>query len=202
MTHLSRIPRRTLVPAPVGLALVLTLAPVVLVGQQPPTKKAPAQPAAAPTQNGGPRIAWVNSQLIIQQMPEYAQAESTLNKEVDGYRQEVQHLQSQLDSTIRAYDRQQIVLSPADRQSKESEIQQLQAKVQQRYNELQNKASDRERQLVGPLEDRVKGIIEGIRAERNLAMIFDVAAPNSGVVAADRSLDLTQLVIQRLKGAQ
>ena len=31
------------------------------------------------------------------------------------------------------------------------------------------------------------------------AIIFDVGAPNSGIVTADRSLDLTPRVIQQLK---
>jgi hypothetical protein len=32
-------------------------------------------------------------------------------------------------------------------------------------------------------------------------MIFDVSAPGSGIVAADRTLDLTDKVIERLKGS-
>ena len=58
---------------------------------------------------------------------------------------------------------------------------------------------ERERELVAPLEERVKGIIEGLRAERNLAFIFDVGAPGNNIVAADRTLDLTALVVQRLQ---
>ena len=42
-------------------------------------------------------------------------------------------------------------------------------------------------------------LIEGVRAAGNYAVIFDVSAPNSGIVTADKSLDLTQRVIQQLK---
>jgi hypothetical protein len=42
-------------------------------------------------------------------------------------------------------------------------------------------------------------VIEGIRAERNLLFIFDVGAPGNNVIAADRSLDLTAVVVQRLQ---
>jgi Skp family chaperone for outer membrane proteins len=45
----------------------------------------------------------------------------------------------------------------------------------------------------------VNSIIEGVRAAGNYAIIFDVSAPNSGIVTADKSLDITQRVIQQLK---
>jgi outer membrane protein len=147
------------------------------------------------------RFGWVNSQLIIRQVPGYAEAESTLNAEVQGYRDEVQKLQTQLDSTMRAYDREQIALSPSNRDAKQTAIREMQQRLQQRYDELQNQAAQRERELVSPLEERVKGVIEGLRAERNLWFIFDVGAPGNNVVAADKSLDLTAIVVQRLQGA-
>jgi outer membrane protein len=108
-------------------------------------------------------------------------------------------MQGQLDSTVRAYDQQQIALSPTARTNKQQEIRDLQQRLQQRYSELQTRAAERERELVAPLEERVKGVIEGLRAERNLAFIFDVGAPGNNIVAADRVLDLTALVIQRLQ---
>jgi len=161
-----------------------------------------AGPAAAQAAPSTPaiRFGWVNSQLIIRQVPGYAAAESTLNAEIAQYRTEVQRMQTGLDSMVRAYDQQQIALSPSSRQSKQQEIREMQQRLEQRYNELQTQASDRERELVAPLEERVKGIIEGIRAERNLLFIFDVGAPGNNVIAADRSLDLTAVVVQRLQG--
>ena len=44
-----------------------------------------------------------------------------------------------------------------------------------------------------------RAVIEGVRAAGNYAIIFDVSAPNNGIVTADKSLDLTQRVIQQLK---
>lgn len=177
------------VPAPriasVGAALLLALLTAPLAAQ-------------APTQ--GARFGWVNSQLIIRQVPGYAAAESTLNDEISSFRDEVQRMQTQLDSMIRAFDQQQIALSPTSRQAKQREIQETQQRLEARYAELQNQAAQRERELVAPLEERVKGVIEGLRAERNLLFIFDVGAPGNNIVAADRTLDLTAVVVQRLQG--
>jgi outer membrane protein len=181
------------------------LAPVAALLLALPAGPAAAQnqpPAAAQAPQAGMRLAWVNSQLILRQVPGYAQAESTLNVEVAQYRTEVERMQTQLDSMVRDYDRQQIALSPSTRQTKQQEIRDTQTRLQQRYNELQDQAANRERELVAPLEERVKGVIEGLRAERNLLFIFDVGAPGNNVVAADRTLDLTNVVIQRLQTTQ
>lgn len=149
-----------------------------------------------------PRFAWVNSQIIVQQTPGYAAAESTLAVEIQSFRVEVQNLQAQLDSAIRAYDQQEIVLSPTNRQAKQEEIRQMQQRLNQRFNDLQTRASERERELLEPIEERVKGVIEGIRAERNYAFVFDVTAPGNNILAADRTLDITALVVERLTASQ
>src|SRR2546426_1041002 len=62
--------------------------------------------AAAQAPSPGPqfRIAFVKSREILQSTPGYASAESTFNKEVQGFRDEVQKLQQQLDSAVQAFD--------------------------------------------------------------------------------------------------
>jgi outer membrane protein len=192
MTHSGALSiARRLVQA--ALALVVLGAPARPAAAQQPAAPAPAASAS--------RFAWVNSQLIIRQVPGYTAAESTLNADIAGFRGEVERLQTQLDSMVGAYDRQQIALSPSARTAKQQEIREMQQRLQARYGELQTRAAERERELVAPLEERVKGIIEGLRAERNLAFIFDVGAPGNNIVAADRALDLTALVVQRLQPA-
>ena len=52
----------------------------------------------------GQKIAYIDSRQVLAAMPGYAQAESTYNKEVQGYRQEVEGLQSALDSAAAEFD--------------------------------------------------------------------------------------------------
>ncbi|HYT03858.1 MAG TPA: OmpH family outer membrane protein [Gemmatimonadales bacterium] len=164
---------------------------------------AAAAPVAAPAQaQPGLKVAFINSRTILQQTPGYAAAESSFNKEVQGFRDEVQKLQQQLDSAVKTFDRQQVALSPAAKQTKQRELQQLQQKFEQRSGELQDKAQQRERELLQPIQARVNGVIQGLRAEGNYQLIFDADAPGSNIVAADPSLDITSKVIERLKQSQ
>jgi Skp family chaperone for outer membrane proteins len=94
-----------------------------------------------------------------------------------------------------------VVLSPTQRQAKRTELETKRQQVEQRAQELQQKAAQRQRELLVPLQGRVNGVIESVRAEGGYGIVFDVSAPGSSVVAADRSLDLTDRVIQKLKGS-
>jgi outer membrane protein len=153
----------------------------------------------AAQQGGGPKIAYVNTQAILKQTPGYVKAESTFTKELANYRVEVQKLQASLDSAASDFDQQSVMLSPTQRAAKRKDLQAQQQKLEQRTQELQQQAASRERELLDPIQTKVNSVIEGVRAAGNYAMIFDVSAPNNGIVTADKSLDLTQRVIQQLK---
>lgn len=150
-------------------------------------------------QQGGAKIGYVNTQAILKQTPGYVKAESTFTKELEGYRVEVQKLQATLDSAAADFDQQSVMLSPTQRAAKRKELQAQQQKLEQRTQELQQRAASRERELLDPIQSKVNSVIEGVRAAGNYVMIFDVSAPNNGIVTADKSIDLTQRVIQQLK---
>jgi outer membrane protein len=150
-------------------------------------------------QQAGAKIGYVNTQAILKQTPGYTKAESTFTKELEGYRVEVQKLQATLDSAASDFDQQSVMLSPTQRAAKRKELQAQQQKLEQRTQELQQRAASRERELLDPIQTKVNSVIEGVRAAGNYAMIFDVSAPNNGIVTADKSIDLTQRVIQQLK---
>ena len=174
-------------------ALVLAATSRDLAAQQP---AAPAPAQAAPL-----RLAYINSQVILANTPGRAEAESLFAREMVGFRAEAQRLQQQLDSTVAEYNRTGLVLSPTARQAREAEIRTLQQRAQQRAQDLDQQAQQREAQLTAPIMQRVNAVIEGIRAEVNIAMIFDAAGQGAVLVTADRSLDISPLVIQRLQAA-
>ncbi len=114
----------------------------------------------------------------------------------------MQRLQQQLDSAAQALDQQLIVLSPAARQTRQNDLKAMQSRMEQRANQLQDSAAQRERELLTPIQARVNSVIQGIRAELNYAYILDADAPGGLIVAADPVLNITAKVLQRLQQAQ
>ena len=111
----------------------------------------------------------------------------------------MQKLQATLDSAASDFEQKSVMLSPTQRAAKRKDLEGQQQQLEKRTQELQTRAATRERELLDPIQSKVNSVIEGMRASGNYAMIFDVSAPNSGIVTADKSLDLTDKVIQQLK---
>jgi outer membrane protein len=183
----------------VVLCLSLGLATPVVAQNPPPTSPRPAAPTATRPATGPIKVAFIRSQEILQAMPAWVAAESTLAHEVQGYRDEIQKLQQQLDSAVQAFDQQSIALSPAAKTAKQRDLQTLQQRYQQRGGELEQRVQQRQQELLAPINTRIRAIIEGIRAEDNIAFIFDADAQGGVLVSADPSLNITAKVIQRLQ---
>ena len=92
-------------------------------------------------------------------------------------------------------------MTPQAAATRERELRDMDARTRQRAQELDQQAQQREQELTAPIMQRVNAVIEGVRAEFNYAFVFDVAAQGNPVVTADRALDITQFVIQRLQAA-
>ena len=161
-----------------------------------------AAPAAAQATPAGTKIAFVNSQRILRETPGYAQAETTFTKELAGFRNEVQQLQAKLDSAAADFQQQGTLLSPTAREAKRKQLETQQSDLEQKTQDLQQRAAARERELLDPIQNRVSAVVEQIRAAGGYAMIFDVGTPGTSVVAADKSLDLSDRVIAQLKSGK
>ena len=156
---------------------------------------------AATARQAGQVVGIVNLQIIMTQTPGYEEALVTFEAEFKAAQDDLQAMLQQRDSLLAEYERSSIVLTPTGRQEKQTEIQQLEARIEQRAQDLQNRQAERQRELVSPLEQRAQAVIDGLRAERNLGIILDVASMQ-GIAAVDPQLDLTPIVVQRLQQSQ
>ncbi len=159
-----------------------------------------AGPATA--QDGPPSgstFVYLNSAEIIQSTPGAAEAQRTFDQEIADRRAELQEEAAVVDSLVRDYQQQEELLSPQAKEDKQQEIRSRQQALQTRRLEMENELGERQQELLQPILERVSGVIEEIRAERDYAMVFDIST--EGVVAADPSLDITELVKARLGSA-
>ncbi len=168
---------------------VLMLPARVMIAQSPCTKSG---------------FAFVSAGAIMASIPEFLQADSLVAKDKAAYTLEIAKLKGSLDSESQAYSDKSTLLNAAQ---KAAEIKKLQAKgeaYQQRGNELEQKLAARSDELLQPIRLQVQAVLDGMRAEMNCFVIFDVSGGQGGlgIASADKSLDLTQLVIDRLKAAR
>jgi len=171
-----------------SFALATSLILVGIAGAQ--TSQSPPAPA---------KIGYINSALILQQAPGRAEAEAQFDREVGVYRQQIQRMDDSLKTLMAAFDRDAPKLDSVTRETRRISIGQRETEYQSRARGLDSTMQARQAELVKPIMQRVQTVIETIRAEDNYAVILDVGAQVSVVVAADKRLDLTDRVLARLK---
>lgn len=87
-------------------------------------------------------------------------------------------------------------MDPTAKEQKQQEILQKQRDLQARQVQLEGQSETRRNELLEPILENVRDVVEQIRAENDYAIVFDIA--ESGVVAADPSLDITRAVLTKM----
>jgi outer membrane protein len=159
-----------------------------------------AAPAAA-QQPTSLRIAYINSQRIMDQAPGRAEAEQQFEREVGAYRQQLQRMEDSLRTMAEAFDREQPSLTAQVRQQRATALQTRESEFQSRADTLNQQMQRRQAELIRPIMEQINRVIDAVRAEGQYALIFDVTSQGQAIVAADSTLDITPTVITRLRAA-
>lgn len=156
-----------------------------------------AAPASA--QQGGLKLAFIDSRVVLDKAPGRAAAESTFQKEYEAAQGKIKKMQDTLQAMVTAYQKVQSTLTPVNRELREKEIGEKQQSFQNAAQLLDVQMQQRQSELVQPMMVQIRETLEALRKEEGYAFIFDVGASASVVVAADSAYDITEKVVSRLK---
>ena len=158
----------------------------------------PAFAQSAPT-TAPPKIAYIDSKVVLSRAPGRQQAEDTFNKEMEVSRAQVQKMGDSLQTMIADYQKSQATLAANVREQREAAIRKKQEDYQSRAGALDQQMQQRQMELVKPIMDQIRKVLDEIRQEDGYAFILDAGSDAGVIVAADRNLDITEKVISRLK---
>lgn len=151
-------------------------------------------PAAAPT-----RIAYVNPQALFQSAPGRAAAESTFARETEAYRKELSAISDALTKMVSDYQRDEVKLTAAQKEQRQRAIAAKEDSLRQRQAELEDVAGRRQSELMAPIMEAVRKVLEDIRVEDGWSMILSSEPGASPIMVADKNLDITERVVARLR---
>ena len=146
------------------------------------------------------RIGFVNSDRILAEFDEAKEAQSKLDIEAKKMEEEYKGMLAKLDSLSKDFERQKMIMSESRRQTKENEISQLQQSIQRYQVEKMGPEGEiyrKQSELVGPVLEKIKQVIEKVGKENKYDFIFDTVAGN--ILYAEPVHDLTDKVLYELK---
>ena len=149
------------------------------------------------TANAQGKFGHVNTQEIIQAMPEYATAKAEIDKLTSQYEADLKAMQDELQKKADAFDKEQATLPDNIKQRRQTELQEMYQKIQQSYQDNQQalqKASSEKMQAI------TAKVLEAIKAVGQAGDFIIINEINAGIpyISTTLSTDVTAQVKTKL----
>jgi outer membrane protein len=148
------------------------------------------------------KMAYIDTDRIMMESPETQEAQTILFSEKQKWEQEIADLDAEIDQLYADYESKKMILTTSGKEEAENKIMEMQTNRQAKVEEIfgeNGKFIQKQTELLDPILNKLKYVIEKIAVENNYSIIFDVAA--GGLLYAKPSMDITDLVIEEMAKA-
>ena len=143
----------------------------------------------ASAQNVPQKCGYVNTETILNAIPEYKVAADKLQALGDQYQEAVKKDYAEIEKLYNTYQKQKASLSASQRQAKEEEI-----ISKEQYFGQDGLMQKKSQELVDPIKEKVQKAIDIVAEKGGYMLIIDIAT-SGGVVYAASAADLSSQVI-------
>lgn len=148
----------------------------------------------------GQKYAYIDSDYIMENMPEYSDAKEELDKYAKRWQKEIEDLYKQIDKRKEEYNRVEAILPDEERKTRKAEIEKMESdaleKQQMRFG-VNGDLFAKRRELIEPIQDEIFEVLEKVASSRNFAFVFD-KANQSNLIFADSKYDISKMVLRKL----
>ena len=148
----------------------------------------------------GQKYAYIDSEYILSNMPDYVEAQAELDRVAVEWQQEIEKEFAKIDSMYKKYQTEVITMPENMKQKREEAI----INAEKAAKDLQTKRfgkdgdlTKKREELVTPIQDRVFTAIDEYAKEKGYAFVFDVAGSMT-IIYADPKWDINDQIMQKL----
>lgn len=149
--------------------------------------------AAMAQSNTGLKIAYINSAVLLQNMPERINADSALAKYTRTFQEQIEIMTKEFQTKLQQFQSSEKTMSDAMKEVKTKELQDLQTRIESTQQSAQEKIQMKKQDLYTPILEKADKAIKDVAKEKNYDYIFDVNSQN-GIVFSKDEYDITNLV--------
>ena len=146
------------------------------------------------------RFAYVNTDYILQNIPEYKAAQDQIDKITTEWRAEVDKKQKEIDDLYRNFQNEQYLLTEEQKKTKVGEIEAKEKAIkdyQKTKFGYEGELFQKRQELVKPIQDKVYEAIEKYAKERGFDFIFDKSSSTT-LLYANAENDKSDDIIKKL----
>ncbi len=139
----------------------------------------------------------VNSQEIIQAMPEFTKARTDIEALTKQYETDLKSMQDELQKKAEAFEKEEATLPDNIKQRRQQELQEMYQKIQQSYQDNQQALAKEQQEKMQAITAKVLEAIKQVGSAGNYVYIMDVS---SGIpyISTTLSTDVTAEVKTKL----
>ncbi len=149
------------------------------------------------------KVAYVNSEKILGELPEAQQAQKELEITIKGWQDELEKMGKDLQDGLEDYQKKQALMDPTAKAAKEKGLQDMQQKAReyqfQKFDTREGEAVKLREKKLAPIQMKVLSTIEVVAKEDGFMFVFDKIQNASNLLYADAKYDLTYKVLDRIK---
>ncbi len=127
----------------------------------------------APLATFAQKFGKVNTQTILQAMPEISKINGELEAQAKTYENDLKSMQEELQRQSDAYDKAKSTMNATAQQQKEEELQQLYTKIQQQYQSNQQDMQKLQQEKMQPVITKVRTAIDNVGKAGGYTFIFE-----------------------------
>ena len=153
------------------------------------------------TSTDAQKIAIVDINEVLENLPDYRDAQAEVDRVAAEWRQEVAQEYDVIKSMYNKYQAQQVLLSDAAQKEKEEEIVAKEEEVRELQRRRFGPEGDlflKRQELVAPIQEKVFSAIDDYATDRGYDIIFDKGG-STGLLFANDEYDKTEDIKKRLK---
>jgi outer membrane protein len=127
----------------------------------------------APLATFAQKFGKVNTQTIMQAMPELSKVNGELEATAKQYENDLKSMQNELQRQSDAYDKAKATMNATAQKQKETELQTLYQKIQQTYQDNQQALQKAQQEKMQPIITKVRNAIDNVGKAGGFTFIFE-----------------------------
>jgi outer membrane protein len=148
----------------------------------------------------GQKFGYIDSEYILNQMPEYKKAQTELNQISMKWQKEIEDQQIQIDKLKQAFDAEEVLLTEEMKKERLDTIaarEKVARDLQKNYFGYKGLLFLKRQELIKPIQDKIYVAIEKVAKEKKLSIIFDKSGELI-MIYTDPVHDYTDFVLEAL----
>lgn len=146
------------------------------------------------------KYAYIDSDYILNNMPEYTEAKEKLDKMAERWTSEIEERYSVLKMKKENFAREEVLLPAEEKEKRQQEITQLETEAMQMQKLRFGVGGDyfqKRQELIKPIQDKVYDAMQQVASKRSYIFVFD-KANQSNLVYADSKYDLSDDILKEM----